>query len=180
MLQLQKARRRDPQPFTWEIPVGILTGVLLVLVLGVALARSVANVLAGGTWQWGRREDLFTGLAGVLRGDATAGLDPAALAAAGATASPALLWSCIAVTEVLLVVLLGLLTKVGLNRWGPGRVQGMASTTEAEQLLGLSRLRRVAPLIRPDLYSRNRARPTTSRPTRSQPRMASASRGWRS
>ena len=39
----------------------------------------------------------------------------------------------------------------GLRRWGPGRMHGMASAAEAEQLLGISRLRRVAPIIRPDL-----------------------------
>jgi len=38
------------------------------------------------------------------------------------------------------------------RRWGPGRMKGMASPGEAEQVLGLTRLRRNAPLIRPDLY----------------------------
>ena len=35
-------------------------------------------------------------------------------------------------------------------------MRGMASATEAEQLLGLSRLRKVSALVRPDVYG-NRA-----------------------
>lgn len=169
MPQLQRARRRDPQPFTWEIPVGILTGVLLVLVLGVHLSRGVANLAAGGTWQPGRREDLFIGLPGILAGDAAAGLDATALAAVGQTASPVLLWTCLIVVEITLVSLMVVITKVGLDRWGPGRVKGMATPADAEQLLGLTRLRRVAPLIRPDLHPahRRRSAPTPGGQTRS-------------
>ena len=47
-----------------------------------------------------------------------------------------------------------------VRRWGPNRMKGMATADEAEAILGLSRLRRVAPIIRPDLYG---AQTTTSR-----------------
>ena len=40
-----------------------------------------------------------------------------------------------------------------LRRWGPHRMKGMASPAEAERLLGLRRLRKVATVVRPDLYA---------------------------
>ena len=40
-----------------------------------------------------------------------------------------------------------------LRRWGPHRMKGMARPAEAERLLGLRRLRKVATVIRPDLYA---------------------------
>ncbi len=45
-----------------------------------------------------------------------------------------------------------------LGRRGPGGMHGMASTVDAEASLGLSRLRRVRPIIRPDLYLPTRRR----------------------
>jgi len=46
----QQSRRRDPYPWTWEIPVGIALVILLVLVCGVHFGRGIANVLAGAGW----------------------------------------------------------------------------------------------------------------------------------
>ena len=40
---MQRSRRNDPYPFTWEIPAAIIAGVLLVLVLGVHIGRAAAN-----------------------------------------------------------------------------------------------------------------------------------------
>lgn len=60
------------------------------------------------------------------------------------------------VVELLAVIVMGVAVKYGLDRWGPGRIQGMASKTEAEQLLGVARLRKVAPVVRPDLYGGTR------------------------
>jgi hypothetical protein len=49
-----------------------------------------------------------------------------------------------------------LLLKLIVDRWGPGRLRGMASRGEAERLLGVTRLRKVRSVVRPDLYERNR------------------------
>ena len=45
-----------------------------------------------------------------------------------------------------------------LGRWGPSRVLGMATPADAEDLLGLTRLRRNAAIIRPDLHAPKRGR----------------------
>ena len=41
-----------------------------------------------------------------------------------------------------------------MRQWGPARVRGMASRAEADALLGLQRLRKVAPVVRPDLHGK--------------------------
>ena len=46
--------------------------------------------------------------------------------------------------------------KLVVDRWGPGRLRGMASRGEAERLLGVTRLRKVRSVVRPDLYGKNR------------------------
>jgi hypothetical protein len=71
----QQSRRRDPYPSTWEIPLGILFVILMVLACGVHLGRSIANVLAGAGWAFPTRVELFRSLPAVVRGDAAAGLD---------------------------------------------------------------------------------------------------------
>jgi type IV secretion system protein VirD4 len=149
---MQRARRHDPYPFTWEIPAAIITGVLLVLVLGVHLGRAGANLLAGAGWGWPARGELFRALPAVLGGDGGAGLPGPHHGGAGQTA----LWTCIGATEVLLLVLLAWVLKVGLDRWGPRRVQGMATRAQAEQMLGRTRLRKARALVRPDLYGKAR------------------------
>lgn len=69
--------------------------------------------------------------------------------------------------EATVVVALGCVAIYVLRRWGPGRIQGMATASEAEQLLGVARLRKVADIVRPDLYGKHAstslARPAPSR-----------------
>ena len=60
MTMLQSDRRRDPYPFTWEIPVGILTGWLLLAGLGIQLARTLANWTAGAGWIWPTGKALYS------------------------------------------------------------------------------------------------------------------------
>ena len=152
---MQRSRRHDPYPFTWEIPAAIIAGVLLVLVLGVHLGRAAANLLAGAGWGWPAREELFRSLPGILGGDGGAGLPRAFHGGAGQSA----LWTSISVCELLLLILLGWAFKIGLDRWGPHRVQGMATRAQAEQMLGRTRLRTASAVVRPDLYGKQRSRP---------------------
>lgn len=49
---MQRERRRDPYPWTWEIPMGLVVAGLLLVVLGIQLARGFANMLAGAGWTW--------------------------------------------------------------------------------------------------------------------------------
>ena len=150
----QQARRRDPYPWTWELPLGLVVAVLLVAALAAHLGRALANLTAGAGWAIPKRTELFTSLPGLLSGDAAAGLTKTTGPVATATA----LLAWIVAVELLVLAAVLVALKVGLGRWGPGRMQGMASRREAEQLLGRSRLRRNAPIIRPDLYPSRRRR----------------------
>ena len=152
---MQRSRRHDPYPFTWEIPAAIIAGVLLVLVLGIHIGRAAANLFAGAGWHWPAREELFRSLPGILGGDGGAGLPRAFHGGAGQSA----LWTSISICELLLLILLSWAFKIGLDRWGPHRVQGMATGAQAEQRLGRTRLRKASAVVRPDLYGKQRNRP---------------------
>jgi hypothetical protein len=65
-------------------------------------------------------------------------------------------WTWAVATEVMLLAVGVWLSKLVLDRWGPGRPRGMASRGEAERLLGVTRLRKVRSVVRPDLYRKNR------------------------
>lgn len=154
---MQRERRRDPYPWTWEIPAAVVVGVVLTVAGGIQLARSLANLLAGGGWTWPAADTevfaapvgsaFWTSLPAIVGGRADAGLRaPAPDRVAGST----LLWT---VLVLMLAVWLVASVRVGVAvyRWGPGRVRGMATAAEAETLLGRSRLRKVAAIVRPDL-----------------------------
>ncbi|MCM3556667.1 hypothetical protein M3697_16395 [Janibacter melonis] len=149
---MQRSRRNDPYPFTWEIPVGVVLAVLLLLVLGVHLGRAMANLTAGAGATFTPRATLLTSVPAVVGGDAGAGLRPRPAAAAGA----GLLWAWIGVIQLLNVLLIGRVARDAWRRWGPGRVEGVASRAEVDKILGLGRLRKVAPVVRPDLYGKGR------------------------
>ena len=146
------------------------------LLIGLQLGRSLANLLAGAGWTWpdptttsgaGRFNSpigtaFWTSLPGVLTGDSSAGLAQQE-ASNGRLAGPSLTWGCLVVTELLVVVALGWLAIFVLQRWGPGRMRGMATSAEAERMLGVTRLRKVAGIVRPDLHGKHAgAAPATS------------------
>ena len=149
---LQRDRRRDPYPWTWEVPLAAVLLMLLVVVYAGQVGRSVANLLAGAGWVWPSQAGVWRSLPGLAGGHAGAGLTGLASAPAG----PVLLWGCVVVVEVTAVVCLGWAVKAGMDRWGPARVRGMASPAEADALLGVARLRRARHVVRPDLYGRSR------------------------
>ena len=149
---MQQDRRTTPYPRTWEIPLTAVMVTGLVLVLPAHLARSAANGLSGTGWALPAQSEVFTSLPGLLGGDSRAGLIP------GPAAPPALLYACLAVTEVLAIVLLVWAARQAWRAWGPGRVRGMATRAQAQAMLGPSRLRRVAPVVRPDRYGNRRHR----------------------
>lgn len=148
---MQRSRRTNPYPFTWEIPAAVGVAVIMLLLLGLQAGRTVANAVVGNGWRVIDRAHLFSTLGGIFTGHADSGLlgvaDPAGVA---------LLWTCIGGVELVVLIGCGITVKGGLDRWGPGRVRGMATHSEAEALLGLTRLRKHATLIRPDLYGPGR------------------------
>ena len=148
----QLSRRRDPYPWTWEIPLVTVLAILVLIIFGAHLGRAIANLVAGSDWSFPNRVDLFSSLPAVLRGDAAAGL----VDLDRPVASPSTLLMCIGATELILLAVPVLLLKWGLDRWGPGRMRGMATAGEAERLLGVTRLRRNRRTVRPDLYRKDR------------------------
>lgn len=156
---MQTERRHTPYPFTWEIPAGLLVATTVLLVLGVHAGRAVANWTAGAGWHWPVPAALFTSVPAVLAGDADAGLG----ATIRSAASPGFLLGCVLAVEVVVLIVGAAVTTWCLRRWGPGRLKGMASPAEAEASLGLSRLRRVRHIIRPDLYQPTRPGPGAPR-----------------
>lgn len=152
---LQTDRRTNPYPYTWEIPIGVLTVMLLIGAAGVHVGRGLAGVFAGDGWLWPPSRVLFTSLPAVLSGDPAAGL----AGGTAVTAGPAAVTGWIITVEILVLAasITGLLW--GLRRFGPNRMKGMAAAAEAESILGVTRLKKVAGIIRPDLYG---ARSTTT------------------
>ena len=47
---MQRSRRTNPYPFTWELPLVLVVAVLFLLLVGVQAGRSIANVIAGSGW----------------------------------------------------------------------------------------------------------------------------------
>ena len=148
-MRIQQARRTNPYPWTWEIPTAAIVVALLLMIFALHLARAIAYFVSGAGLQFTPRPMLFSAIPGLVTGDTGAGL-----AASGAHVTNGQLWIWIGQTELFVLLAMGVLVRSGLRRWGPGRIQGMATPNEAEQLLGVSRLRRNAQVIRPDLYAK--------------------------
>ena len=73
---MQRSRRTNPYPFTWEIPLALVVAVLFLVLMGVQIGRSAANLLAGNGWVFVDRPALFTSPPGIVTGHADAGLGP--------------------------------------------------------------------------------------------------------
>ena len=137
---MQRERRNNPYPWTWEIPIAVACGVLLLLAVGVHLGDGLAHLTAGHGWTWPPTSRLFTSI-------------PTTLTTARHESNG---WAWIVSVELLLCVGLCGLGVVGWRRWGPSRLKGLATRDQAEQVLGVTRLKKVAPIIRPDLHHRRR------------------------
>ncbi len=135
---MQRARRHNPYPLTWELPLAIACVVLLTLAVGVHLGNALAHLTTGHPWVWPAPRDLFTTIPTVLASEASGRLVDGRA------------W--IVAVEVLLTASLGWVAYNTWQRWGPHRLKGMATADQAEQVLGVQRLRHNAPIIRPDLH----------------------------
>ncbi len=144
---MQRERVEDQYPWTWEIPFSIVCALAVVGVVVCQLGRSVANWFAGAGWRWPTPDRLVSSVPGVLAGDAAAGLPDVNHAV-----SAAALWGWLAVVSLLMIAAIAVAGVVAWRRWGPGRMRGMATVTEAHELLGEDRLWKVRHVVRPDLY----------------------------
>ena len=150
---MQRSRRYNPYPWTWEIPAAVTCAMVLALALGVHVGRGFATLTAGAGWMWPSAVMLFRSVPAVLGGDATAGLAATAISSVAVVDQGSLLW-WVAAAELVTLALLAMVGFSMLRDWGPGRLKGMATRDQAERLLGVSRLRRVRHVIRPDLRLR--------------------------
>ncbi len=151
---MQRDRVEDPYPWTWEIPTAAVCGVVIMAVVGCQLARSLANLVVGGGWAWPPWNKVVTSVVGIVAGDASAGLPTLPH-----VASPIVLWAFLTLVILAWVAGLVALAMWALRRWGGDRMRGVASVTEAHELLGADRLWRVRHVVRPDLYpARGKAR----------------------
>lgn len=136
---MQRERRHNPYPWTWEIPVGVACAVLLVLAVGVHLGNGLAHLTSGQGWTWPVQSQLFASIPAVL--------------SSASTTSPVGVHAWVVAVELLLIGGLAWALVAGWHRWGPSRLKGVATRDQAEQVLGVTRLRKVAPIVRPDLHS---------------------------
>jgi hypothetical protein len=149
-------RRRDPQPVSqgWEIAAAAIGGALLGLGLAALAGLGLASHLFGGGWIWPHGTDTIGHvIGGVLTGHPGQGLPPTQLEL---VASPGAVYGGIAGCE-LIVIVLAIVAGVMASRYRrPNDARsGMATRAEAEQVLGVSKLRAAQEIIRPDLYGRD-------------------------
>ena len=139
-------QHQDDHPWTWEPAAAFIAIITAVAILSIQLGRSIALLLTGAGWWWPDNSVLVTSTWPILTGDTLAGLHTTT----DISSHPQwLVWSCAATVFIGLTLIAGW----GMFRWSTAsRHKGMASATEAHQLLGPSRLRAHRRIIRPDLY----------------------------
>ena len=141
---MQRERVQDPYPWTWEIPLAVVCAVLVVGVVACQVGRSLANWFAGAGWLWPPPDKLVTSIPVLLAGDAAAGLSGVQHAA-----SAAALWGWLTVVGLLTITASTIACVRAWRQWGPGRMRGMATITDAHELLGEDRLWKVRHVVRP-------------------------------
>ncbi len=139
----------DSYPWTWEPAAGALAALLITGILSLQIGRALVLAIAGHGWFWPASSSLITSSWGIITGDLTAGLPPLQ----GASDSPWFAWT--AAATIFVATTAGLV--VVAVRWRASTLhKGMASATQAERLLGVSRLKTHRAVIRPDLYCTRR------------------------
>ena len=146
-------QRRDPQPMGrgGEVALVALAGVLMLLGMAALAGLGVAATLAGGGWVWPHGSDTIGAvLGGLLTGHPGQGLPPDL---AARVPGPVSVYLGVAVAELVMLVLAGVGGLLFWRHHHPGDARrGMATRSEAAQVLGRSRLRAARAIIRPDLH----------------------------
>ena len=156
MSSLYPARwRQDPQSVGrgGEIALVTLAAVFLALALAALVGVGVAAALFGDGWVWPHGTDgAAHELRGLMAGDAARGVPPAL---ARRIPGRAIVDSCVAVAELVAVLTVGAVAVLVARYRQPGDARGgMATRSQAGQVLGASRVRAAAAVIRPDLHAR--------------------------
>jgi type IV secretion system protein VirD4 len=155
-----RRQRRDGPPLTWELPAAVTLVWVAVVAVLLPAGRGAASWVCGRGWVWPRTgAGLSASLPGLLSGHPGAGL---AAPAASALPGAGVVYVVVVAAEVAWLVASLLAVRTWWRTWGPGVRAGLADRGEVEAVLGLSRIRRNAALIRPDLYGKAPARPGPS------------------
>ncbi len=146
-------QRRDPQPMGrgGEVALVALAGVLMLLGLAALAGLGAAAALAGGGWVWPHGSDTIGSvLGGLLTGHPGRGLPPEL---AARVPGPVAVYAGVAVAELVMLAVAGVGGVLFWRDHRPGDARrGMATRSEAAQVLGRSRLRSARAIIRPDLH----------------------------
>ncbi|MHA6526070.1 hypothetical protein [Tessaracoccus sp. G1721] len=137
----------DGYAWTWEPAAGALTTIALLGLGAVQAGRSLTLAAAGDGWHWPPSAALVTSSWGILTGNLHAGLT---------THGTANAWMAWAIAAALFAAGLTAAIVLALRVTAGRRFKGMATTGQAEQLLGLGRLRVNRAVVRPDLYRKVR------------------------
>ncbi len=138
-------QHHDGYAWTWEPGVGALLGISILALLATQTGRSLALLLGGSGWHWPRTSELIASTGGILTGNLTAGLEAAN--ASGSDTVVAVILAVVIFTTLLTTALIPTASWVATRRY-----PGMASAGQADQLLGIGRLRATRAVVRPDLY----------------------------
>lgn len=152
-MTMPNQRQRDPMAWSrgGEVAVVVIAAVLLALALAALLGLALASACFGGGWVWPHGADTI----GRVLGGLLSGHPGLGLATADAVRVPGrgAVYGCVAASEVLLIAAAIAAAVLALRWIRPGDARrGMASRFEAQRVLGQSRLRESARLIRPDLH----------------------------
>jgi type IV secretion system protein VirD4 len=140
--------RTDVSPVGWELPAAGGVCWLAAAVLLLPVGQGVASWMFGGGFVW-PSESLLASVGGLLTGHPGRGV---AVTSAGDLPSSAWVYPLITALELVALVAAVWLGVLWWRLLGPGALQGMASRSDVERVLGLSNLRRRRKVIRPDLF----------------------------
>jgi hypothetical protein len=151
--------RQDPQPVSriGELALLACAALLLAAALAALVGLGAAAALFGGGWVWPHgTETAVHVLGGLLTGHPGRGLPPRL---AARLPGPGEVYACVGMSELGCVALLVACGVLVARYRQPGDARGgMATRSQAAQVLGGARLRAVAPIIRPDLHTKRRRR----------------------
>jgi hypothetical protein len=143
--------RHQPVPLTWEVPLLIGVVALFGALMTPLVIQGITCALLAGGFAWPTGE-VPSALLGLARGHFGAGL-PAP--AANELPPDPVLWATTLIGEIVVLGSLFILVAWFRGLLGIGPNRGLATSGQAAEALGIKRLRKKAPVIRPDLYPRN-------------------------
>ena len=157
---------------TWEIPTLCLAAAVFLIGASPLMVQGLWCLSVTGRFAW--PPDAVSALLGLTRGRSGVGLTSAD---AGALPGIGMLASATVVADIAVLTVIAKTLLVLTDLANPSGHDGLATRRHASRALGVTRLRRAAPVIRPDQFARvsRRALPTAIRNRR---RMPANEYGW--